>query len=202
MRSIVQPVCQPALSMLDSFRNRHLGIFRGRGPRRAGHGMRAVMAHEQPQSHRRRAGGCGLARAATIATMSVGAAFHQYVLEQLQRAGRVTSRRMFGAVGLYCDDVFFAIIDDDTLYFKVDDTTRDDYLSRGSKAFRPYKDRPEVSMTYYTVPVDVLDDAEELVSWARRAVAVAAAAPVKKRSRTQKTPSSAARRLGSSSRRK
>ena len=35
-------------------------------------------------------------------------------------------------------------------------------------AFRPYKDRPEVSMTYFTIPADVLDDAEELVTWARR----------------------------------
>ena len=117
--------------------------------------------------------------------MSVGAAFHQYVLEQLQRAGRVTSRRMFGAVGLYCDDVFFAIIDDDTLYFKVDDTTRADYESRGMKPFRPYKNKPEVSMTYYTVPVDVLDDAEELVLWARRSVSIAGVPKPRKKVRSK-----------------
>ena len=117
--------------------------------------------------------------------MSVGAAFHQYVLAQLQRAGRVTSRRMFGAVGLYCDDVFFAIIDDDTLYFKVDDTTRPDYESRGMKPFRPYKNKPEVSMTYYTVPVDVLDDAEELVLWARRSVAIAGVPKPRKKVRSK-----------------
>jgi DNA transformation protein len=105
--------------------------------------------------------------------MSVGAAFLQYVLEQLERLGGVTSRRMFGAVGLYRDGVFFAIIDDDTLYFKTDDSTRPDYESRGMKAFRPYKDRPEVSMTYFTLPADVLDDAEEMVIWARRSVAIA-----------------------------
>ena len=44
--------------------------------------------------------------------MTVGAAFLQYVLEQLARTGRVTSRRMFGGVGLYCDTVFFGLIDD------------------------------------------------------------------------------------------
>ena len=112
--------------------------------------------------------------------MSVGVAFLQYVLEQLERTGRVTSRRMFGAVGLYCDSVFFALVDDDTLYFKVDDTTRPDYETRGMKPLRPLKDKPEVSLTYFTVPADVLDDAEELVKWARRSVAVAAAAPKKK----------------------
>ncbi|MEJ0034672.1 MAG: TfoX/Sxy family protein [Gammaproteobacteria bacterium] len=111
--------------------------------------------------------------------MSVAAGFLQYVLEQLERAGRVTTRRMFGAVGLYCDGVFFAVIGDDTLYFKVGDSTRPDYESRGMRPFRPYADKPEVSMSYYTVPADVLDDAEELVIWARRSVAVAAA-PKKK----------------------
>jgi DNA transformation protein len=115
--------------------------------------------------------------------MSVGAAFLQYVLEQLERTGRVTSRRMFGGVGLYCADIFFGLIDDDTLYFRVDEQTRPEYQARGGKPFRPFRDRPEVSMTYYTVPADVLDDAEELVIWARRAVAIGAAAPKKARPR-------------------
>lgn len=55
----------------------------------------------------------------------------------------------------------------------MDDTTRPDYESRHMQPFRPYKNKPEVSMTYYTVPVDVLDDPEELVLWARRSVAIA-----------------------------
>jgi DNA transformation protein len=97
---------------------------------------------------------------------------------------------MFGAVGLYCEGVFFGLIDDDTLFFKVGDETRTEYESRGMKPFRPYADRPEVSMTYFTVPVDVLDDAEELVSWARRAVKIAASVAKKKPARKtpQKTP--------------
>lgn len=118
--------------------------------------------------------------------MAVGAAFLQYILEQLERTGRVTSRRMFGGVGLYCDDVFFGLIDDDTLYFKVNDTTRADYEARGSKPFKPYADRPEVSMSYYTVPADILDDAEEFVAWARGSVAIAAASP--KATKTQRKP--------------
>jgi DNA transformation protein len=119
--------------------------------------------------------------------MPVGAAFLQYVLEQLERTGRVTSRRMFGGVGLYCDGVFFGIVDDDTLYFKVDDATRPDYESRRMKPLRPFKDQPDVSLTYYTVPADVLDDAEELVTWARRALAVASNAPPKQKAARGKT---------------
>ena len=82
---------------------------------------------------------------------------------------------MFGGVGLYCDGLFFGLIDDDTLYMKVSDATRGEYEARGMKPFRPYADKPDVSMAYFTVPVDVLDDAEELVAWARRSVAIAAA---------------------------
>lgn len=114
--------------------------------------------------------------------MPVGPAFLQYVLEQLERLQGVRQRRMFGAVGLYRDSVFFAVIDDDTLYFKVDDTTRPDYESRGMQPFRPYRNKPDVSMTYYTVPADVLDDAEELVIWARRSVSIAAV-PKKRKAR-------------------
>jgi DNA transformation protein len=119
--------------------------------------------------------------------MAISAAYVQYVLEQLERTGRVTSRRMFGAVGLYCDGVFFGVIGEDALYFKVGDATRADYESRGMQPFRPYADRPEVSMTYFTVPADVLDDSEELVAWAKRSVAIAAASPKKTIRKTAST---------------
>jgi DNA transformation protein len=99
---------------------------------------------------------------------------------------------MFGGVGLYSDGVFFAIIDNDTMFFKTDDSTRPLYVSRGSEPFRPYKDRPEVSMSYYQVPADVLEDADECVPWARAAVRAAAASP-----KTKKTPSKRAARKSS-----
>lgn len=113
--------------------------------------------------------------------MPVSSDYSQYVLEQLARLPRVTSRRMFGGVGLYSDGVFFGIIANDTVFFKVDDSTRDRYVERGSEPFRPYKDRPEVSMSYFQVPADVLEDADELVPWARAAVRAAAASAASKR---------------------
>jgi DNA transformation protein and related proteins len=131
--------------------------------------------------------------------MAVGAAFLEYVLEQLAKLGGLRKRRMFGAVGLYCDDRFFAVIDDDTLFFKVDDATRGDYLSRGMKPFMPYKDKPDVSMSYFTVPADVIDDAEELVAWARKSAAAAerkarSAPAAKKRIPASKRKTSARRK--------
>ena len=112
---------------------------------------------------------------ATLRTMAVTQDFLQYVLEQLAGLGRVTPRRMFGAVGLYHGERFFGIITDDTLYFKVNDSNRADYEARGMGRFRPYADRPQLSMTYYEVPADTLEDADECMAWARKSVAVATA---------------------------
>ena len=107
--------------------------------------------------------------------MAVSDEYLQFVLEQLHGLGNVTPRRMFGGVGLYQDQRFFAIITRDTLYFKVNDDNRRDYEVRGMGRFRPYPNKPHLSMSYYEVPADVLEDADECAAWARRSVAAAAA---------------------------
>jgi DNA transformation protein len=82
---------------------------------------------------------------------------------------------MFGGVGLYCESRFFALISRDVLYFKVDDSNRGHFEARGMRPFR--------HMSYYEVPVDVLEDPEECAVWARRSIALAGA---KKRRTTTK----------------
>jgi DNA transformation protein len=86
---------------------------------------------------------------------------------------------MFGGVGLYCRDLFFALIDENTLYFKVDDSNRADFIARGMGPFRPFPDKPGYAMGYYQVPADVIEEAELLAEWAARALDVTAAAPRK-----------------------
>src|SRR3979490_2580530 len=108
--------------------------------------------------------------------MAVSSEYLDYVHDQLSGLGGVTSRRMFGGAGLYCDEFFFALIDNDTLYLRVNDSNRADYTTRGMSQFRPYPDSPQLSMSYYETPADVLADAAALVAWARRSVAVAMAA--------------------------
>ena len=111
--------------------------------------------------------------------MAVSANYLSYVLDQLSGLGSLQSRRMFGGIGLYCDERFFALIDDDVLYFKVDDSNRADYVSRGCEAFEPFEGA--VSMNYYRVPEEVLEDSDEARAWARKSVAVAANAKVTKK---------------------
>lgn len=108
-------------------------------------------------------------------SLASSAGFETFVLDQLSDLGDMTSKKMFGGVGLYCDGVFFAIIARDELYLKVDDQTRGAFEAAGSIPFRPYGDRVG-TMQYYQVLVDVLESAPELVRWARQAVATAARA--------------------------
>ena len=104
--------------------------------------------------------------------MPVSKEYLEYVLDQLECIGPVVSKRMFGGIGLYSDALFFGLIDDDILYFKVDDLTRPDYLKSKTKPFDPYGDG-NASMSYYSVPVEVLEDTDELKVWARGSVEAA-----------------------------
>jgi DNA transformation protein len=112
--------------------------------------------------------------------MSVSPGYLEYVLEQLAGLGSVSARRMFGGVGLYSGESFFGLIDDDVLFLRADDVNRPEFVARGMPPFQPFKDKPEFSMSYYQAPADVLEDAEELVRWARASVAVATRQPRKK----------------------
>jgi DNA transformation protein and related proteins len=127
--------------------------------------------------------------------MTVSTDYLAYVLDQLRELGGVSSRRMFGGAGLYCDEHFFGLISDDTLYLRADDSNRGDYTARGMQPFRPYADRREVSMSYYETPAEVLEDARQLATWAARSVAVARSAavarPARRRTRARRRDSGA-----------
>jgi len=112
--------------------------------------------------------------------MAVSSDFREFVLEQLCRVAPVTSRAMFGALGLYSNGIFFAIVDDDVAYFKADDENRADFLAAGSKAFAPYGDEQH-SMNYYELPADVLEDEEALATWMRKSLDAAKRKKKKKR---------------------
>ncbi|HYK82952.1 MAG TPA: TfoX/Sxy family protein [Gemmatimonadales bacterium] len=111
--------------------------------------------------------------------MSVSATFRTFVLDQLRRVDpRIRGRSMFGGVGIYAGEQFFGLIADDTLYLKVDESTRPDFVARGMGPFRPYGEEGD-AMRYYALPDDVLDDAEALRPWAEKAIGVARRKPRK-----------------------
>jgi DNA transformation protein len=105
--------------------------------------------------------------------MTVSSTFQTLVQDQLGRVvPQLRARRMFGAVGLYAGDLFFALISDDTLYFKTDDSTRAAFEERGMSAFHPFGDA-RASMHYHQLPDDLLEDADALRPWVEDALASA-----------------------------
>ena len=119
-----------------------------------------------------------------LKSLRVSEAFRAYALDQLSSVTGLRARPMFGGFGLYADDVFFGILAADALYLKVDDSNRRDYEKAGSAAFHPFANRP-MSMSYYAVPLRVLEASPTLAVWAKRSIAVA---------RSGKTTSGRARR--------
>jgi DNA transformation protein len=93
--------------------------------------------------------------------------FKDFVLDQLRELRGVTCRAMFGGYGLYRDAAFFGIIHKGRLYFKTDSTSVSAYRERQMKPFRP--NATQTLKTYYEVPVEIIEDAEELAVWADRA---------------------------------
>ena len=115
--------------------------------------------------------------------MVVSHSYRAFVLEQLGQVAPVSAKAMFGGVGIYADGLFFALLDNDSLYFKVDDSNRGDFEIAGMGAFHPFGD--ERAMGYFELPSEVLEDTEALAIWMRKALSVAASKP---RAKKRKAP--------------
>src|SRR6059036_2343489 len=111
------------------------------------------------------------ARPSRLRSLKVSAGFKSFVLDQLEELGDVTPRSMFGGVGLYHRGVFFGIIARDTLYLKVGDSNRADYVRAKMKPFKPYPDR-QGTMKYHAVPLDVLESAHSVILHRPQAVGI------------------------------
>lgn len=94
--------------------------------------------------------------------------FKDFILDQLAELEGVRARRMFGSYGLYCGRKFFGIVSKGRLYFKTDESTLPDYLKEGMEPFRPSE--KQTLKNYYEVPAEVVEEAESLVAWAKRAI--------------------------------
>jgi DNA transformation protein len=91
------------------------------------------------------------------------------MLDQLYGLGLLRVKGVFGGAGVYCGELFFAILADDELYFKVDDQNRNDYECLGLKPFTYLiKNGRKVTMDYYPITADVLEDPDRFAEWAAK----------------------------------
>lgn len=118
--------------------------------------------------------------------------FAEFLREQLAPLGRVTLRRMFGKTGAFCDGVMFGVVADNMLYLRLDDENRAAFEEALSSPLLSYEKKGvPIDLSFCRAPERLFDDPDELVEWAR--VALAAARRVAaKRKRT--TPKAATRR--------
>lgn len=106
--------------------------------------------------------------------MAVSPEYKDWIAELCEPLGPVSLRRMFGGLGVFYGEVMFALAVDDTLYLKVDDKSRPDYEAVGEEPFTyQRKTGRRGVMSYFRVPADVLEDADEFHAWARKAIEVA-----------------------------
>jgi DNA transformation protein len=109
--------------------------------------------------------------------MALSDSFKDFVLDQLHGMGRVACRPMFGGHGLYRDGAFFGIVFEGRLYFRTTVQSIAQYQERGMQPFSP-----NATMTlhsYYEVPVEIIEDLEQLTAWAEQAAAEGSASPGK-----------------------
>jgi DNA transformation protein and related proteins len=107
----------------------------------------------------------GAACSSVLADGSFGA----FVLDQLSALGGVEARPMFGGAGFYLDGEFFGILFKERLYFRVSTDTVKHYTSRKMKPFAPFEGKKGESRSYYEVPIEIVESADDLVKWARAA---------------------------------
>ncbi|MBS1988240.1 TfoX/Sxy family protein [Candidatus Dependentiae bacterium] len=100
--------------------------------------------------------------------------YANYILDLLLPLGNMRARKMFGGFGIYKNGIFFALIINNILYFKVDAANQSDYESFDSKPFTyTNKNDKLVSMSYWEVPIDILENQNKLEQWVEKAVQAA-----------------------------
>ena len=120
--------------------------------------------------------------------------YADFLREQLAPLGRLSLRRMFGKTGVFCDGVMFAMVTDNTLYFRVDEQNREIFKEAESSPPLNYaKGGAMIDLSFWRVPERLFDEPDELITWARAALAAAhrvaakreRAAPKRKTARTR-----------------
>jgi DNA transformation protein len=116
--------------------------------------------------------------------------FAEFLREQLAPLGRVTTRRMFGKTGVFCNGLMFGMVTNDTLYFRLDDHNRAVFKEAESVPPLNYKKKGRaIDLAFWRAPDRLFDETDELVTWARAALA-AARRVAAKRERTAPRPKS------------
>lgn len=96
-------------------------------------------------------------------------AFAQHVVDLLAMWAPVQARAMFGGFGLYREGRMFALIASETLYFKADATSANEYIRHGLPPFTYQSAGKTSTLKYFAAPAEVYEDAQHMAHWANLA---------------------------------
>ena len=100
--------------------------------------------------------------------------FAEFLREQLAPLGPISMRRMFGKTGVFSDGYMLGMVRDNTLYFRVDDDNRAEFKEAVSFPPLNYEKKGDtIDLAFWRAPERLFDEPDELVTWARSALAAA-----------------------------
>lgn len=119
--------------------------------------------------------------------------FAEFLRESLEPLGPIAMRRMFGKTGVFCDGCMLGMVRSNTLYLRVDEINRE-FFSQAQSGFDPLlpldyvKQGVTIELAFWRTPDRLLDDLEELRSWAAAALAAARRVAARRRPAARKQP--------------
>lgn len=122
----------------------------------------------------------------------------EFLCDALRPLGPVVAKRMFSGVGLFCDGLMFGLIFGDTLYLKADAQSQAAFEAEGLTPFVYESKGRTVALGYWRAPERLLDEPDDLVAWARIALA-AAQSQARAKAKAGRAPRGAARHASTTS---
>jgi DNA transformation protein len=86
--------------------------------------------------------------------------------ELFEPFGAVTVKRMFGGHGVYAQDLCFAVESGGEVFLKVDSQSQPEFSAAGSSPFIYMARGKPMTTSYWRLPADAHDEADELIRWA------------------------------------
>ena len=108
------------------------------------------------------------------------------VLKLLSGIGELRTRKMFGGTYIYSDGLFIATLREDTLYFKANIGTAQEFIKRGRRPFSYLKQGSVATLQYYEAPAEVFGSSAAMKRWARLAQTAARQDAASKKRRHRK----------------
>jgi DNA transformation protein len=105
--------------------------------------------------------------------MRVKSELANYVEEQLAFLGRISTKSIFGGIGIFVDERLLGIVMDDKVYLHTDASNLRAYQDRGMPQFKPYPNAFDLTTDHHQVPAEIVDDPTLLKQWGELALAAA-----------------------------